>query len=187
MAYIIIGSIAFVLMGIYDLYQVRNPHKLFQTFFAAGVFLLAVATVGLLMGEGRNYEVSMFRQLVWGALAMVSLVLLFYSLFFGLPFQASYLGDGRKRRVVDTGMYALCRHPGVIWFGLFYFCLWMGQGNNQIFWAGIVWTSLDVFLVYVEDRWIFPRILEGYDHYRIQVPFLVPDRQSIRRCILSLK
>ncbi len=37
--------------------------------------------------------------------------------------------------MVDTGLYALCRHPGVIFFFLAYLCMAFAAGSDLMFWA----------------------------------------------------
>ena len=47
------------------------------------------------------------------------------------------------------GVYALCRHPGVLWFAGFYFCLagFLGSGKAlRAFGILIVWNILYIFL-----------------------------------------
>lgn len=47
---------------------------------------------------------------------------------------------------------------------------------------GGFFSVLDVLLVLFEDRCVFPARLDGYDDYRAETPFLLPNRQSIRAC-----
>jgi protein-S-isoprenylcysteine O-methyltransferase Ste14 len=87
---------------------------------------------------------------------------------------------GEERAVCTTGVYALCRHPGVLWFAGVYGCLWLTVGLPL--WEAALYCGLNVLLVAFEDLCVFPARLEGYDAYRVQTPFLLPTRQSIRAC-----
>ena len=100
------------------------------------------------------------------------------TLFFALPAEASYAHPGEDRPVCASGVYALCRHPGVLWFAGAYLCLWGGCGFPL--WAAVLYTVLDVLLVVFEDGWVFPARLSGYDDYRRTTPFLLPNRSSLR-------
>lgn len=148
--------------------------------------LLVFSTMGILLGSFENFEVSISLQLFFGAMSISSLLLIIYSLFFALPFGKTYIEVEKGNTVVDTGMYALCRHPGVIWFFFFYLFLWLASGKMMIMWAGIIWTGMDIVHVYVQDRWLFPKNLNGYDSYKHKVPFLVPNLASIKKSISSL-
>ena len=41
---------------------------------------------------------------------------LIYTLFFALPFDETYAKQNNGRYVCDRGVYALCRHPGILCF-----------------------------------------------------------------------
>ena len=108
------------------------------------------------------------------------LLLLIYTLFFALPAAASYARPGEKRRACTTGVYALCRHPGVLWFAGLYVCLWAAGGLPL--WEAALCCGLNVGLVIFEDRCVFPALLEGYGAYQAATPFLLPDRRSLAAC-----
>ena len=186
MIFIIIGCIAFIFLYIFDLNKIVFLHRNINICFAVGLLLLVFSTMGILLGSFENFEVSISLQLFFGAMSISSLLLIIYSLFFALPFGKTYIEVEKGNTVVDTGMYALCRHPGVIWFFFFYLFLWLASGKMMIMWAGIIWTGMDIVHVYVQDRWLFPKNLNGYDSYKNKVPFLVPNLASIKKSISSL-
>lgn len=86
----------------------------------------------------------------------------------------------RGGRTVKTGWYALCRHPGVLWFGALYVCLAALVCTGEMLVAALLFTGLDVAYVWVQDRWIFPKTLQGYAEYQAVTPFLIPTRRSLR-------
>lgn len=86
-----------------------------------------------------------------------------------------------------TGVYALCRHPGVLWLSLFYFSLWLAAGSPELFAAFLVYTVLDVAYALFQDRWTFVRLFPDYREYRQETPFLLPTAASWRRCFHTLK
>ena len=104
-----------------------------------------------------------------------------YALFFALPPKASYGAPGQSRSTRVAGLYALCRHPGVLFFIPLYAGLWLTFGLSPV--SGAVYALLDVLLVVYEDRWVFPAVLEGYADYQQQVPFLLPHARSVRNCL----
>ncbi|MFA4884753.1 MAG: hypothetical protein WC601_03055 [Desulfotomaculaceae bacterium] len=183
MTFIIAGCLAFVILYIFDFNKIVFFKKSLNICFAFGIALLAVSTLGILLGNFEGFQVSVPLRLLFAVLSIVSLFLVIYSLFFALPFSKTYLATEKGNTVVDTGMYALCRHPGVIWFFFFYLFLWLASGKTMMMWAGIIWTVMDVIHVYVQDRWLFPRTLSGYERYKRKVPFLVPNLASVKKCI----
>jgi protein-S-isoprenylcysteine O-methyltransferase Ste14 len=187
MLYIIIGCLAFLFLYIFDFNKITFIHKYLNICFLAGVLLLAYATLGILLSDLPIFELALGLRLIFGLLALLSLLLTFYSLFFALPFSTTYVAIESRNQVIDTGMYAVCRHPGVIWFLSFYIFLWLASGKSLIFWATIVWTGMDIVHVYVQDRWFFPKNLIGYTQYRRRVPFLIPSLASIKRGITDIR
>ncbi len=112
--------------------------------------------------------------------------LLVYSLFLELPFVKTYGKKQHSNELVDTGTYALCRHPGVLWFGLMFFFFFFTTGAKQLIPAGIIWTSIDVFHVYLQEKLFFPKMFPRYKDYMRDVPMLIPTGKSIKKCIDSL-
>jgi protein-S-isoprenylcysteine O-methyltransferase Ste14 len=184
MIFISIGCLAFIFLYIFDFNKIIFVHRNINICFAVGLLLLAFSTMGILLGNFESFEVTLPFRLLFGVLSIISLLLLVYSLFFWLPFGGTYIEVKKDNTVVDTGMYALCRHPGAIWVFSFYLFLWLASGKMMMLWAGIIWTVMNTILVYVEDRWIFPKILNGYDHYKTTVPFLIPSLTGCKKNIL---
>jgi protein-S-isoprenylcysteine O-methyltransferase Ste14 len=175
MLYIVLGCLGFVFLYIFDLNKVINLHNYFNLFFASGFLLLVFSTVLILLNAPADFKTTAGLQTIYALLAALFLALLFYALFIALPFTKTYLQLSKQYPLVNTGMYALCRHPGVIWFGFLYLFLFLASGKTMMLWAGLIWTVMDIIHVYVQDRWLFPKTIEGYADYQKTTPFLVPD------------
>lgn len=184
MIYIITGCLAFVFFYIFDLNKIVFIHKNINLCFAVGGIVLVASTLGILLGDYQSFDVPGWLASIFGLMALIALLLMLYSLFFALPFSKTYVAT-EPGRLIDTGMWALCRHAGVLWFIFLYLFLWLASGKTMIMWAGIIWTFMDVIHVYVQDRWIFPKIFPDYDHYKTEVPFLIPNQKSIKKCMSS--
>lgn len=176
------GAAAFVLFVLYDINSVVWKKKNLRSLFSLGVLLLLAATGVCLL---REYECSRLARnpAVWLYLipGAVSFGLMVYSLFFALPFTETYVHVPGKAVVCDRGMYALCRHPGVLWFCFGYLFLALAWGTGLIWGMGIVYSLLNVGYVILQDRWTFPRTFEDYEGYRKRVPFLIPTAGSLKR------
>lgn len=122
----------------------------------------------------------------WLALVL-SLLLLIYSLFLNLPFRRTYLTAGVGDELVRTGLYALVRHPGVHWFTVFLFSLLLVTRSSLFIIAAPIFIILDIALVTVQDRIIFGGMFPDYASYRKTTPMLLPNRQSVKACLNSLK
>lgn len=186
MIFIVIGCLAFIFLYIFDMNKIFFIHRLINFSFAIGVILIAVATIGIFLGGFEKFHLSRPLQLVFWLFSICSLLLLFYSLFIALPFRQTYMEGEQRNTIVEKGVYALCRHPGVIWFFFFYLFLWLATGIKFMMWAGIIWTVMDILHVYIQDRWLFPKNLQGYEFYKQKVPFLIPNLKSTKQCFITL-
>ena len=176
------GAAAFALFVLYDVNSVVWKKRTLRSFFTLGSVLLLITTgICLLLQFGYSRisrNSAAFAYLLPGA---ASLALMVYSLFFALPFAETYVRGSEKGAVCDRGMYALCRHPGVLWFCLTYLFLALAWGTAEIWGMGIFYSLLNVGYVVFQDSWTFPRTFEDYEGYRKRVPFLIPTAGSTKR------
>jgi len=84
-------------------------------------------------------------------------------------------------------MYALCRHPGVLWLFLGFLFLSFASGKALLYLACILWTFLDILHVFTQDVFFFPATIEGYGAYQKTTPFLIPNRKSLRKCVSDFR
>ena len=119
--------------------------------------------------------------------SLVFLALEIYTLFFALPFSDTYVQQSQGRLAYTEGVYALCRHPGVLWFAGGYLCLAGAMGSGRLWGFCLLMSGLDVAYVVLQDLWTFPRTFDNYPEYRSLAPFLIPNPASLRRCIQTLR
>ena len=89
-------------------------------------------------------------------------------------------------QLVDTGTYALCRHPGVLWFGFLFLFLFCTTGSILLIPAGIIWTGIDILHVYLQEKWFFCNLFPEYQSYIKTTPMLIPTKASIKKCRATL-
>ena len=174
----LLGISGFALFFLSDYNDWKWARRELKFCFPLGAVLLVAGTV-LDLRFGNAVVGGGLRWMVF-VLAALLLALEVYTLFFALPVDASYTRPGEKRPACTTGVYALCRHPGVLWFAGIYVCLWMAAGLPL--WEAVLYSGLNVLLVAFEDRCVFPALLDGYDTYQTATPFLIPNSKSIRDC-----
>lgn len=173
-----LGLAAFLCFFLHDWNDWRWGRKGLRLCFPLGGLFLLVGTV-ILSGQGVPPFGGWVRWL-FGGLGLVFLGLLLYTLFFALPAKDSYGEPGQERPVESRGVYALCRHPGVLWFFGLYVCLWGWTGLPLA--AALLLSGLNFLLVVFEDRWVFPQKLQGYRAYQQATPFLLPNGKSLWAC-----
>lgn len=180
--FIIIGALSFIFLFLFDFYTLTNEGLKKKIFGILGLGLFIYSALMVTITSERVYLPMGLRAvafLFW----VGSGTLLIYSLFLELPFVKTYGKNQHSKELVDTGTYALCRHPGVLWFGLMFFFFFLTTGAKQLIAAGIIWTSIDVFHVYLQEKLFFPKMFPRYKDYMREVPMLIPTGQSIKKCI----
>lgn len=187
MVFLLLGAAAFVCFFLYDLQGITGRFPLLRAGFLIGCLMLVGATAGLMTHVIRMYGIILWRAVVGGA-ALFFLGLLLYTLFVALPLSPTYTPRASKAPppLCTAGVYALCRHPGVLWLTGFYFSLWLALGSAVLLSAFAVFAALDIAYAGFQDVCTFPRMFAGYASYKTTTPFLLPNRRSIRRCLDTL-
>jgi protein-S-isoprenylcysteine O-methyltransferase Ste14 len=94
---------------------------------------------------------------------------------------------GAPSRLVTSGTYALCRHPGVLWLALLLVGVFMSSGSPWVLAALPVWVGLDVLYVILQEKLFFIRMFGAdYREYQRAVPMLIPTWRSVRECARTL-
>lgn len=181
MRYVLIGSLAFIFLFLFDVYTLKNQALRRRVFGILGLSTLVFSAIMVTIISDKIH-IPLLVRMISGVLWLVSIGLLVYSLFLELPFVKTYGETEHSQSLVDTGTYALCRHPGVVWFGLLFFFFFFTTGAVLLIPAGIIWTSLDVLHVYIQERYFFPKMFPKYKDYMKTTPMLIPTKNSINKC-----
>jgi protein-S-isoprenylcysteine O-methyltransferase Ste14 len=182
---ILLGVLGYALSFVFDWASWRRLRLLKPLFGLSAVIALGTALVWVLSTPGSLPWPSWLLSVGW-PLLLASGVLLFYSLFFEIPFTATYARQGAGKQLVTTGTYALTRHPGVLWMAFLMLSLTLVTRLPVVAIAAIVWTALDVLYVWLQEVLLFRRMFPGYADYQQSTPMLLPTRQSVRRCLHTL-
>ena len=177
---LLLGMLGFLLFFLYDVNSFTWRSWLLHKSFALGVTLLAAATVLDLAAALRMGAFSGLKDLILlvaGALCLAALV---YCLFFALPFAETYQDTDGPPAVCDRGVYALCRHPGVLCMLGMYLFWGLGALPATMLRNGLIFSGFNTVYVCFQDRMTFPRTFPDYPDYQKNVPFLIPTGASIR-------
>ena len=178
---LLIGTASFVPMAAADYFYLRKRPGTGRVLFAAGCGLLCASTLWLV------WKSRPMPSPVPLVPAFVCLVLLVYTVFFAVKPSREALAacpEGMQP-LVCRGVYALCRHPGVLWLGGVYGFLALAWPSRQWLLAFFLFTAGDMFYVLYQDRWIFPHTIHRYGEYQKETPFLIPTVSSINKALAS--
>lgn len=203
---------AFLLFLLYDCNDVFWNSRGGKLLFPVGGIILAAVSVIQIVTSITQNKLDWTRIVLFGITGVIMGIVLVYTLFFALPFEATYCNSEPKggqshdkqishnkridydnaagsqnRPLCTTGMYALCRHPGVLWMAAMYACIWGAVPcliTAQLF---FITTVCNTGYVIFQDVWTFPKVFQNYQGYRKTTPFLVPTMRSINRCRFTYK
>jgi len=181
-----LGTIGFLIIHVSDYISLKRISLLKPIVWLLGGGILAYSIFQLCFTTAKFSVPWWLIGLGW-VLLILSLCALLYALFINLPFNKTYVKRGVGDKLIKTGFYALVRHPGVPAFSIMMISLLLVSGSQQLVTAVPIYILLDIVLVILQDKFYFPRMFPGYGSYQQETPMLVPNRQSIRAFIQSVR
>ena len=178
--YLLPGVIGFIFFIFFDLNKIYWKAKLLNLFFILGSILLLFSTGYCIFQSDLHAFISSFefRDLLLLLCLILSGAFLIYALFFALPFDDTYV-QSDDLPLVSSGLYGTCRHPGFWPFAFVYFFLAWLLSSRLLGHCFVVYSACNFFYIVIQDRYIFPQYIKGYDEYKQKVPFLIPTKESI--------
>lgn len=181
---ILAGVTAFLLFFLSDYNDLYLHAKPLRLCFPLGFLLLAVAIASDCI-TGTPLSIHLGWQILALVVALFSLLTLVLSLFVDIPVGPSYQEMGQKRPLSTKGLYAVCRHPGVLSFAFLAFSLSLATGLS--FFAAGIYSVLNILLALYEDKVVFPALIYDYAGYKKTTPFLIPGWVHLQRGINDYK
>jgi len=185
MIYIAVGIFGFIVIHFFDVVSLKRIRGAKPVTWVVGSGLLVYSLIMMSFVSDRLPLPVWSTWMGWGLL-LIALFVLVYSLFINLPFRKTYIATGVGDKLIITGLYALVRHPGVHWFILVLISLVLVSRSVLLLTAAPILILLDILLVFVQDRFLFGRMFDGYDSYRRVTPMFLPNRQSVSAFIEGL-
>lgn len=181
MGYLSAGILSFLMFFLYDYNSVQWKNPVIQRFFLLGTVVLSGTTATILWNYRIHISWDTPFTYFWIVMSVLFLGLLIYTLFFAIPFKETYLQESKERITFRGNFYGWCRHPGVLWFGGFYFSLYGFINHSIVLSVAVLYTAMNLLYIIYQDQWIFPKIFRDYKEYRRSVPFLLPKPKNSMR------
>jgi protein-S-isoprenylcysteine O-methyltransferase Ste14 len=178
---LMLGIFAFIVLTMFDYNKLKMLHPLLNGLFAVGVGLIIIATI-LILSVDLPLFTFQATPILW-VVSGLGFIEMIYALFFALPFSKTYVKTSSNSEIITTGLYGLCRHPGVWGFFIFYLFAALASGNGSLLIAAGVWTFMDILHVWIQDSLFFVKTLKGYTLYKKTTPFLFFGIKELRKLI----
>jgi protein-S-isoprenylcysteine O-methyltransferase Ste14 len=175
-----LGAASFFVIFWVDVPSLKGIRALQPALWVLSVLLFAAGLVLCSDPAGGFAVARPLRVLGWVFSAAFGLLLV-YSLFIEIPFSQP------PQQVVSSGTYALCRHPGVLWFAGLLAAFLLARGTRWLLLAAPVWIALDALLAVLQERLFLVRVFgRGYQAYQRTVPMFLPTPRSLRACAQTI-
>ncbi len=171
MIWTITGIASFGVLILFEIQKckaVLNDKKAFNPWFLLGTILLIGSFVGLAIQSPLAIGI---RAVVGGLLLLAGVITYVLVLTGGLS-QKNYYSDNGNADLCNTGIYGKMRHPGVwcflicsVGFGLLF------RGTMIM---ALVMAILNLGYTWLQDKYYFPKYIDGYEDYKKEVPYLIP-------------
>lgn len=178
-----IGILGFGLLLLFDISSLANKNLLKYFFGITGFLSIFVSSILIVAKFSYIFEIDLAYRLISLVLGIIFLVLLIYSVFIEVG-KKTYTIENEHSLVTD-GTYALSRHPGVVWMLLLYIFGAIFFQNLLAIYAALIWTTVNIIYVSIQERYIFHKIFDNYDTYRESTPMIFPNYQSIEKFITT--
>ena len=179
------GTFSFLLFLLGDLNDAFWHRRFLKPAFLTGAALLVVSTAGSIWEHLPEALGPLQILSLAGALLFTALTV--WALFFSFPPKEAYVEETRERKVYTGGMYALCRHPGILFFFAMYGFLGLAAlPAPGLLARGMLFSFLNLGYAFFQDRFTFPRTFSDYCAYQRRIPFLIPTKSSIRLACSTL-
>ncbi len=179
---VLTSILGFTLFLLLDVPQVYTRPRVSGALTLLAILMLAVAFYTAL-NVGPPFPLPQAWRFVGWVVMGVGVFFTLFVVFVEIPWRLQCAGG--EEALVTTGTYAACRHPG--FWGVALFCLGavLAFPRTGMVALGVLWLVLEGMVVWVQDRWLFPRRFPAYRAYQRQTPFLLPSRRSLQAMWLT--
>jgi protein-S-isoprenylcysteine O-methyltransferase Ste14 len=182
-----LGVLSFLFGVVFDLASIKNIPRLKPAMMIGLSAGQALSTFRLISRSPR-FPVPRPVQRLCMVLAPLSLLAMFYSIFVEVPLRKAWLEEGHTDDLVTDGTYALTRHPGVLWYGLWLLTAALASRSARLLRSAPFLALGDAAYVVFQERFVLvPYFGEAYREYQRTTPMLIPNGASIRRFLAGLR
>lgn len=107
--------------------------------------------------------------MIFLVLGIIAFIFLYRALFIEVAFYKD-----KKEKIIKTGSYKYCRHPGVLLLFLLLIFLSLSSGSIYLFYCAFLFSALNFFIAVFEDIIFLPHKFKEYEEYKKHTPFLFP-------------
>lgn len=161
----ILGSLGYLLVGMYDIAILYNK-SLLKKLFSIG-FLLTTTPYMFLFYFNRSPHST------YWIIGLFVLMALFVALLIYSVFIETALFSSRTSKLYTKGTYSFSRHPGFLWYTIvnLLVAVFFWDWGITLLCLGLIFCNF--VLIILEDTYIFPKIFLEYDQYKLHTPMVL--------------
>jgi len=167
--FLICGISSFITYFLADYIEYKGKSLKYSKFLSySSVILLLISVIGLIIFSPK-WHIPLYVKLIFLVLSIIAFIFLYKALFVEVAFYKD-----KKEKIIKTGIYKLCRHPGVLLLFLLLFFLSLSSGSVYLFYCAFLFSILNLFIALFEDKIFLPHKFKEYEEYKKNTPFLFP-------------
>jgi protein-S-isoprenylcysteine O-methyltransferase Ste14 len=184
--YIVLSAIGFGFLFLFEVVSINNLPAFKPIIFLISNGLLIPSVILMALSPNKVIFPVWTFSLGW-ILLPPAVFLKIYSLLIGLPFRKTYISKEVSHTLITTGIYSLVRYPWLGSFLLMLLALILVSGSRLLMIATPILIGMNLILAILQDRFFYIRMFTGYAGYRRQTPMLIPNRQSLKAFMRSIR
>ena len=152
--------------------------------------LILLATLSLITAfviatrEGTPLGIPSVGRWIGIPMMILGISLMIYSTLIEIPLALIRSPSTYIRDVYKNGTYALCRHPGFLWMLIYLIGVVLVYNLMSAVELAVYWMALELMVVTIQDRVIFPRQFPSYRTYQLTTPFVIPTLSSLKASLI---
>lgn len=176
--FFICGISSFLIYFLFDYLEYKGDSLKYKKLLGyLSAILLLISVIGLIKFSPK-WKISLLIRIISAIFSVFTFYFLFKALFVEVSF---YKDSGEK--MVESGSYSLCRHPGVVLLFIMLILLFLATGSVYLLYGAFLFSGLNLLIALFEDRIFLPYKFEKYVEYKKVTPFLFPKTGSILKVL----
>lgn len=164
---IFLPFIGYFLVIIHDLTLIYKVHGIIRIISYTGYPLTLTPIIFIPLAFDQSAALPA-AAVLWTAAGLFGVLLVFSSVIEPIRFSMESPGTACRK-----GTYRFSRHPGWIWFTALN-CLYAVIFPYPLVFILLACCTLaNLLVIWLEDRYLFPKVFWNYHEYKAQVPFLL--------------
>ncbi len=176
------GAGSFIIFFIADYFEINYKKTAKVLAWVTGFIVLLFFHYCAFISRDKIFHFPFYIRVAAFILAFIFFLFMLYSVSIEIYLHKKRGLTYSESGLITTGTYAICRHPGIIWYILMLTGLFISSGSKAMLVAIPIWGGMDILYAHIQDRYFFVKLFgDDYKRYRETTPEFIPTLKSIKK------